>query len=339
MPDLPAHLLTGAHAPSSWAAVGVARHELRQALGRREYRGRHAWAATDPAHPRQRALAAASLLPDDVGAVGGWAAAFLLGATTLDGTTPAGEPVNPLLCLPGSRRVRRAGVRVLRSELFDRDVVQLTGASEARVTSPVRTVFDLARTAESLADAVTFVDAMARNGVRPSDVEAYAVEHRGWKGVPQVRRAAELASSRTRSPAETRLRMLWQLDAGLPPPLVNATVLDRHGQSRGEVDLLDAGLGLVGEYDGSPHSDAGARSVDAVKQEALERVGLVVVRATAVDMRPRHRRRTVWRLREAAKRARGLPPGDWTAVERPIPPLPLASYTEWSAPSQHAGES
>ena len=339
MTDLPEGLLTGAHAPSSWAAVGVARHELRQTLGRREYRGRHAWAATDPSDPGQRALAVASLLPDDAGAVGGWAAAFLLGVTTLDGTMPNGDPVDPLLCLPSSRRIRRPGVRVLRSELIDVDVVRLSKPSAARVTSPLRTAFDLARTAASLPDAVCLLDAMARHAVSPGDVAAYARGRPGWSGVRQVRRAAALASSRTRSPAESRWRMLWQLDAGLPPPLVNATVLDPDGRSVGEVDLLDADLGLVGEYDGSPHSDAGARSVDAVKQENLERAGLVVVRATAVDVRERHRRRTVWRLRESARRARALPRGDWTAVARPIPPLPLTPYTEWSVPSRHAGVS
>ena len=94
-----------------------------------------------------------------------------------------------------SSPISAPAARVLRSELINGDVVELSGPSRERVTSPVRTVFDLTRTAESLADAVTFVDAMARNGVRPSDVAAYVAERRGWKGVPQVRRAAELARS------------------------------------------------------------------------------------------------------------------------------------------------
>lgn len=196
------------------------------------------------------------MLPVD-GAVGGWSAARLRGVAWSDGTTTSGQVRLPVLCLPPGRRVRRPEVQVLRSVLGPGDVVRCAG-SGVRVTSPVRTAFDLARTAPNLTEAVVRLDAMARHGVDPEAVAGYAAERPGWRGVGQVRRAAALATGRVRSPAESRWRMLWVLAAGLAAPLVNATCYDPSGQRLGEVDLLDPVLPLVGEYDGSPHSDKGS---------------------------------------------------------------------------------
>jgi very-short-patch-repair endonuclease len=334
MEELPLHLLSGAHRLGAWSEVGVTRAHLHSGLGRREHRGRYAWTATDEDDACQRALVAVSLLPaKSVAALGGWAAGRLLGVEWLDGTTPGGEPLPPLLCLQAPGRIRRPGVRVLRSRLDDGDVVELDGG--AHVTSPLRTAFDLARTAPSLAEAVVCLDAMARHGVQPGDVAGYAAARRRWRGVRRVRDAAAMASDRTRSPAESRWRMVWVLDARLPPPLVNATVLGERDYVLGEVDLLDATTGLVSEYDGAPHSDAAARGRDTRKQEQLEDAGLTVVRASSTDLRSTAT--GVRRLLNGHERARARRRLPWRAVERPLPHLPLAPFTEWSFPSRRAG--
>jgi len=298
--EIPSGLLAGAHTSRRWAAAGVAPAELRGAVWDQALPGRYAFAATDPRHPRHRALVAAAVVPSD-GAVGGWAAAYLLGARALDGSTPDSDVDQPVLvCL--QRRSQRPwwpGIRPFRSDLEAADVVAADGAP---VTSPVRTAFDLARLAPSLTEAVVALDALVADlGVDLRAVEAYTRARPRWRGRPRVRRALQLADGRSRSPQESRLRMLWVLDAGLPRPLPNQEVHDRRGHLLAEVDLLDAESGLVAEYDGAHHAAADQRAVDNARHETLERHGLQVVRVAAGDL-TRHRRRTVLRLREGHQR-------------------------------------
>ena len=55
----------------------------------------------------------------------------------------------------------------------------------------------------------------------------YVAAHPGWLGVPLARAALELADEHSRSPAETRMRLIWTQHAGLPRPLVNCEVFSR----------------------------------------------------------------------------------------------------------------
>lgn len=294
MDDLDPRILAGAHGRRDVLASGVSPGELRGPLWTQVLPHRHVWSCTDPDHPRQRALVGASVAPDD-GAAGGWAAAYLLGARQLDGTTPDPSTFLPVLvCLqrPG-RRPHWARTRPFRSDLDDADVVEADGV---RVTSPLRTGFDLARLAPSLTEAVVALDIVVRDlGVDPGDVLAYALERRRWRGVPQVRAAAPLADPRAASPQESRYRMLWMLDAGLPRPQCNWPVRDLDGNLLGIVDLLDQDAALAGEYDGADHAAPERRALDHARQEDLQRHRLSVARIAGPDL-TRYRRRTVMRL-------------------------------------------
>lgn len=232
MDELPSSLLAGAHGRRRLLLAGVSAAELRGPLWDEALPGRHAWTPTDPTHPRQRALVAASAVPLD-GAVGGWAAAFLLGAHGLDGSTPDPDVFEPvLLCLPRVRqRPRWDGVRPFRSDLGPQDVVEVDGA---RVTSPVRTAFDLGRLAPSLIGSVVVLDAVARDlGIGKDAVARYARQRPRWRGLPRLRAALQLVDARSRSAQETRFRMLWVLGAGLDAPRSNWPVLDLRSPPRG----------------------------------------------------------------------------------------------------------
>lgn len=301
LPPVPEALLRGARPRSTLAAEGVPRPELRGPLWYQALPGRYAWAATDADHPRQRALVGASAVPDE-GAVGGWAAAYLLGARQLDGSTPDPEVVEPvLLCMP---RVRQRpwwdGVRPFRSELDPDDIVVADGVP---ATSPLRTAFDLGRLAPSLTEAVVRLDVVARDlGVPPGDVAEYAAERPRWRGVPRLRAALPLVDSRTASPQESRFRMLW-LHAGLPRPACNWPVVDLDGHLLGVVDLLDVEGAVSGEYDGADHAAPERRALDHARQETIERHRLRVVRTAGPDLHV-HRTRTTRRL--AGAREAGL---------------------------------
>lgn len=294
--------------------TGLSATELRGPLWEKPWRGVRIWAGTDMT-PQLRARSAGLLLPDDggTGAVGGWGAAHLLGATEIDGLAPNGVTPLPVPLYPTHRLRRRRGIVLWRSELSADDVVVADGV---RVTSPVRTAFDLGRRARGLRDCVVTLDQVLRCLDLPlGQLVEYTATHRRWRGVPLLRGAFPLVNPRSRSRPESRLRLVWLLDAGLPPPQVNPELSDGRGRLLGLPDLLDETTGLVGEYDGGQHRELANHTSDNVREEAFEREGLTVVRATSLDL---GKHQLVRRLRAGHADAARRPRGTWVAVERPL---------------------
>jgi hypothetical protein len=303
--------------------LGVTRGELGGPRWRAPYRGIHTPQVALPTDPRQRIHDAAELLPAG-GAVGGWAAAHLLGATDLDGRGRTGrdrEPVR-LVIPPALHLTDRERVVYWRSALGPDDIREVNGIP---VTAPLRTAFDLARSLP-LEDAVVALDVMARQlGIAPGAVEEFLRSHRRFRGVPLGLRAARLAEPRSRSCGESRLRVVWMVDARLPQPQSNPIVVDGSGSFVAMPDLLDLDAGMVAEYDGSGHRDLGVHTHDNAREENMERVGLVVVRATSLDVGPL-RRVTVRRLIDGRRRALALDPAARTWGWRPSPLPPMIDW-------------
>lgn len=296
------------------AGVGIPEHRLRS----REFR-RAAWGIYMPAtvpleDPDVRIAVAAHRRPPGV-AIGGWAAARRHEAalrarsddlTVFDGVLPEMEPgrrtaLPVLVCAPHAHRIaRRPGCDVYRSDLDEDEIVVVDGTP---VTSPLRTAFDLARL-WPLLPAVVALDRLAHLGaVEIDDVAALLRRRSGWRGVARAARAVALADRGAESPRESMVRMLW-VQAGLGRPRANVVVRDRSGAFVARVDLMDPAAGVVGEYDGAVHAPAGHRRADARRQELLEDVGLVVVRANEPDMAgERARSELQHRLRMGYRRA------------------------------------
>jgi hypothetical protein len=109
-------------------------------------------------------------------------------------------------------------------------------------------------------EAAVVIDMMAAAELMSlRQLASYLATMAGGRGVRQVRRALELSSEESLSPNETRLRLIWVVDAGLPMPLVNQPVFDLDGALLGIADLLDpvAGLGGGGACDRSGHPATG----------------------------------------------------------------------------------
>lgn len=292
---------------------GLSAWELRGPLWRTPWRGVRAWNAAGVT-PRLRAEAAALLLPGGgtSGAVGGWAAAHLLGGAEIDGIADDGRTRQPVTLYPMHRLRPRAGLVLRRSDLSEDDVVEVDGV---RVTTPVRTAFDLGRWSSSVRDAVVNLDQVLRClDLDLDDVITYANARPRWQGLPRLRATFPLTNPRARSRPESRLRLVWVLDAGLPEPMVNPEVRDASRALLGLPDLLDERTGLVAEYDGGQHRRLGAHTEDNAREERFERVGMTVVRATSLDQGPP----LVARLRAGHADARSRPRGAWTAREQPL---------------------
>jgi hypothetical protein len=194
---------------------------------------------------------------------------------------------------------------------FVRGEVRRTATVLGTACMPVRTaLFDAMRLRDDVRDAVVDLDMTAAARLTTVGGMTGFVEGRhSWRGVPGVplvRQALRLASDHSASPPETRLRLVWLLDAGLPPPLVNQPVYERHGRLLGYPDLLDVEAGLVVEYDGDDHRSAARHSDDVDREARFRRAGLEVTRITGRDLW--NPLAVVERLREARGRARWDPP-------------------------------
>jgi hypothetical protein len=222
------------------------------------------------------------------------------GARFFDGLLPDGVTVMPVPIVTGGPALRRdERIVVLRDRIGADEIVVRHGIPCAR---ELRALFDAMR-CHDLRGAVVDMDMMAAaERVSICRMARYAADHRGWAGVPVVLAALPLSSEHSRSPNETRMRLVWVLDAGLPPPLVNQPVYDLRGRLLGIADLLDVQAGVVGEFDGADHRGAHRQTEDAAREDLLRRHGLEVFHVTGLDLG--HTDRIVRRMRSA--RARGL---------------------------------
>ena len=288
--------------------LDVTPDELRGPRWRSPFRGVHAPESQAPTDPSlQRILDAAELVPRG-SALGGWAAGRLLGVAESDGLGRTGKQMEPVvIVVPDDLQhvAPRAGVRFVRSRFCAADRQCVRGIW---VTTPLRTTFDLVRWSRRVEDGLVAADLMARRlGIDARRLARYAHEHPRFRGSPIVRAVLPLIDPLSRSSGESRLRYIWIVEARLPVPRCNPYLVDEIGEVFAMPDLLDVASGLVGEYDGSSrgleeHTD------DNVREEDIELHGLVVVRATSLDV-GRHRARTVRRLRDGYRRATGAADG------------------------------
>lgn len=192
------------------------------------------------------------------------------------------------------------GIRAHRSRVDPRDVWRRGGI---RITSPARTILDLAATTPPVPLRRLVRQALADGRVSVRQLADVADRHRGHRGVGALRRLIADGYVPTRSEMEDRALDVI-LAAGIPKPEINPRL--EFGERWIRPDLFWRALGVVIELDGARwHDDPLTRQDDADKQAILEANGLRVLRITwrqLVD----HPRQTIARVRAAL--ARGAPP-------------------------------
>lgn len=142
-----------------------------------------------------------------------------------------------------------------------------------------------------LEDVVAVADAAVRQPLHPDDAPAlatidqlHAAVRAGRRvGNPLLREALPCVSTRSRSRAESRMRVLLSL-TGLPDAEVNFDVIHR-GEWLAQVDLAYPAAKLALEYEGEHHlTDPAQWAVDIARVERLAEAGWRVIRVTKADL-------------------------------------------------------
>jgi Protein of unknown function (DUF559) len=240
-----------------------------------------------------RSLAAHLLVRDRGGVLAGYAAAAVLGVDC----APDGAQAEVLLAT-NSRP--HPGLLIHRGTATGADltVVGDTAVGDLRVTSPLRTAWDLARRLP-LVEAVVVVDALARGGAgggeaaggggpigggfAPGELLARRAAEPGARGSRRLVEAVALADPRAESPPETRLRVAL-VRAGLPRAEVQFPVLDEYGFELARADLAYPAAKLAIEYDGSVHFEPRRARRDRERDGELAAIGWQTLRLVADDI-------------------------------------------------------
>lgn len=168
---------------------------------------------------------------------------------------------------------QRPGIMVHRTASFDRrDIRTLDGIP---ITSPARTLLDLAATAPDELEAA-FDEALFRKVVRLPQLDELIGRSAGRPGVALLRELyrAEAGGERNRLEAEKRFRALVEV-AGLPKPRPNARI------GRFVVDFLWPEHRVVAELDGfGTHARRASFEGDRTRDGDLQALDYRVVRVT-----------------------------------------------------------
>jgi very-short-patch-repair endonuclease len=215
---------------------------------------------------------AAGVLVAGRGAVAGYSAAELLGASS----GPPDASAEVLLTAPLCQSYRCTGLRVHRDRRAPDEIIRVAGVA---VTTPERTAFDLARWAPTLTERVAAVDALAHHRrVDVADVRVLRHRHLGARHGGEVAEVLRLTDRRAESPMESRARMALVL-GGLPPPAVQHPVVVRGRHYY--LDLAYPDLKVAVEYDGADHRTQRRARRDLEREAALVSAGWRILRFDA----------------------------------------------------------
>lgn len=215
-----------------------------------------------------------------------YAAAAHVGLLAWDDRTP-----EVTVAHAGGRKLD--GIRVHRRRLDPADVWIRDGL---RVTSPARTILDIAATMPAATLRRNVRQAQAEQLVNVRQLLDVLVRHRGHRGAARLRAVVSEGSIPTRSVLEDHVLTLIE-EAGIERPEINP-LLDVGGR-RLRPDMLWRAQRVIVECDGRRwHSDPLSRDRDAERQALLEAHGYRVLRVTWGQMHD-HQQQTIARIRAA----------------------------------------
>lgn len=167
------------------------------------------------------------------------------------------------------------GALLHRATLPHDAIVDIDGTA---VTSPARTVFDLARHLPIAAGVVALDYALHVELTAWDELDEWLRACRNWPKIRQARRALGLADGRSESVLESVSRLVI-MRLGLPKPEPQAQIRDLAGVLCGRVDFYWDEYGVFGEADGRlKYTDGDVLFAEKQRQEAIEDLSLIGVR-------------------------------------------------------------
>lgn len=196
------------------------------------------------------------------------------------------------------------------ARLRDDEIEEVDGF---RVTNPIRTALDLARSLRHEAAVVTLDAALYRGLLTHESLRARLFDISGTPGSRSAARAVLAADGRSESVGESRSRVIltrWKL----APSALQFEVRSPHGSVVGRTDFAWEDDGLVGEFDGRVKYGRllrpGENPGDAVfaekrREDSIRDEGWGVLRWVWADLA--HPERFAARVRRSRERAAALP--------------------------------
>ena len=168
-------------------------------------------------------------------------------------------------------------------------VHQRVGAPLRRVegrlaTAPGWTVIEVARTLRRPRALATLDAALHVGACTAGELRAVIREQKGRRGIVKVRELIGCADGRAESPMESEARLVF-LDARLPRPELQYTIVDRYGRVW-RVDFAWPEALLVAEYDSIEWHVGRERMLhDRLKTARLQECGFTTIPMTVDDVR------------------------------------------------------
>jgi len=171
-----------------------------------------------------------------------------------------------LTCSPARGWTGRLGVRLHAMALPSEHI---TTRARLPVTTPARTVVDLARTLSFRAGVVTADSALHRKLVTKAELTTVLDSCRRWPGARRAAEVISFADSRAESPLESIARVAFA-DCGLPPPELQVW-LGGTSEPVGRVDFYWKQYRTIAEVDGALKYADPDRARAQLRRDALLR--------------------------------------------------------------------
>jgi Transcriptional regulator, AbiEi antitoxin/Protein of unknown function (DUF559) len=146
---------------------------------------------------------------------------------------------------------------------------QLTTHQGMPMTTPARTVIDLARILDFPAALVAADSALHRKLATKAELQSVVASCRRWPGIKRAAEVVEFADRRAESPLESIARVVFR-DFGLPPPDLQVW-LGWGEEPTGRVDFYWRKYKTIAEVDGAFKYQDGARARNQLRRDALFR--------------------------------------------------------------------
>jgi hypothetical protein len=219
--------------------------------------------------------------------------------------TPPAETVT-LTVVPGTRTGQRGRSSVIQhvAELPADHVAKLYGQP---VTSPARTVADIARTCTFMEAVVVADSALRERHTSKTELRRVLARCERWPGISRAREVVDFATGVAESALESCARVSFR-DQGLPTPELQVNIIGRGGGIVARVDFFWRSFSTIAEADGLLKYDGRDKAIAELKRDRLLReAGFEVVHFTWKELFAEPGR-VAARIRAAFTRARRLDP-------------------------------